>query len=244
MRHWFKQQDHEKNKELGQTIWEKTYRRVGINKNALNDVYSQFNFKSPDDLLAAIGAGDIGTTTLLNRIRSTSTDHEQIEAELPIKKPAAVSQKPSGSYVSIEGVGNLLTQLARCCQPIPGDPIVGYITKGRGISIHQQTCHNIKQAIKYREERIITINWGKDLPQQYPVDLIIEANDHPNLIRDISNVTANEKVPILGLNSHADKLNHRFYINLTVKIKTLNLLDKIVRDLQQIPDVVLVKRRK
>lgn len=242
-RHWFRQQDHDKNLEIGQELWEKTYRRTSIPKNALKDIYQDFNFKSIEDFLAAIGAGDIGVTTVLNRIRSKNAPSEAIETELPLQQPAKMSQEKSGSYISIEGVGNLLTQLARCCQPIPGDPIIGYITKGRGISIHHQDCRNIKVAQKFRSERIIEVNWGSDLPQKYPVALIIEADDRPGLLRDISNIITAEKITILSLSTRVNKIKNRAYINLTIEVNQLDLLNKLIRDLKQISDVITVQRR-
>ncbi len=244
VRHWFKQEDHEENLEAGHELWEKTFRRAGVPKNALNTVYEKFNFKSVDDLFAAIGARDIGIATVLNKIRGPSEYPDTIEQQLPIKKATSISQKKSGSFISIEGVGNLLTQLARCCEPIPGDPITGYITKGRGISIHQTKCHNIKQALKFRKERVIEVNWGEGSLQQYPVNLSIEADDRPGLIRDISNLITHAKIPILGLNTRVNKLNNHAHISVTIEINDLKVLDKIMLELNKIPNVISVDRKK
>jgi len=244
VRHWFRQQDHEKNVEMGEELWEKTFRRTGISKNAIKDVYQSFNFSSIEDLFAAIGAGDIGMTTVLNRIRAKNTPTQTIETELPIQQSTKISQQESGSYISIEGVGNLLTQLARCCQPIPGDPIVGYITKGRGFSIHHKECQNIKAAKKFRQERVIAVNWGADLPKKYPAALAIEADDRDGLLRDISNLIGTEHIAILSLNTRVNKIKNRAYINLTVEINRLDLLEKLIRDIKKITDIISVKRRK
>ena len=138
----------------------------------------------------------------------------------------------------------MLTLLARCCQPIPGDPIIGYITKGRGVSIHHEDCRNIKAAQKFRCERTIDVKWGTDSPQKYPVALVIEAEDRPGLIRDISSVITTEKITILGLNSRVNKLKNRAYITLTVEINQLELLDKLLRDLRKISEVIIAQRKK
>lgn len=244
VRHWLRKQDHDENLEIGQDLWEKTYRRAGVPKNALKDIYQKFNFNSVHDLLVAIGAGDIGMTTVLNRIRALNAPPEKIATELPLQQPVNVSQQKSGSYINIEGVGNLLTLLARCCQPIPGDPIIGYITKGRGVSIHHEDCRNIKAAQKFRCERTIDVKWGTDSPQKYPVALVIEAEDRPGLIRDISSVITTEKITILGLNSRVNKLKNRAYITLTVEINQLELLDKLLRDLRKISEVIIAQRKK
>lgn len=245
VRHWFHQQGYQKNIVAGTTLWEKTYHKAGLPKNVLEKIYTQFNLKSVNDLLAAIGAGDIGIQTILNRLRAlTPAQSELVESELPIQRQSTLIHRDSGAYLGIEGIGNLLTQLARCCQPIPGDPIIGYITKGRGITIHHQNCFNIKQAEKFRTHRIIAVNWGKELPQKYPVDLVIEADDRSGLLRDVSNVIADEHIPILALTGSADKLHNRAYINLTIEISSLDILDKINKRLKQMPEIILIKRRR
>ncbi len=237
-RHWFKQQNHQENVTKGQALWEKTYKREELPKNALNAVIERFNFKTLDDLLAAIGTGDIGMRTVLNRLKTPSETEVQ---EPIITETSAGKQKPA--QVKVQGTQNVLTQLARCCQPIPGDPVVGYITKGRGISIHQQNCRNIAQSMKRRPERIIEVNWGKDSPEKYPVDLYLEASERSGIIRDISTVIANESISLLGINSRVNTVEHRTYINLTIEINSLESLQKTMQTLQQIPDIIKVTRR-
>ena len=155
---------------------------------------------------------------------------------LPEKTPekAAHTKKEE---LQIEGVGNLLTQLARCCRPIPGDAILGYITKGRGITIHQQDCRNIQFTLKRHPERLFTVNWGKETAQTYQVEIHIEADDRAGLIRDISNIIAAQHLSLLGLNTRVDKLENRAFISLTIEIKSLNPLKKILQQLQQVPGV-------
>lgn len=245
VRHYYHQENFQENMNAGLHLWEKTYTKAGFPKNALEKIFSQFNLKSVNDLLAAIGAGDIGIQTVINRLRTISPNKQEVlESALPIQKPSTVVRRDSGSYIGIEGVGNLLTQLARCCQPIPGDPIIGYITKGRGITIHQQSCFNIKQALKFRTHRIVAVDWGKELPKKYPVDLVIEADDRAGLLRDISNVVADEHITILGLTTHVDKLHNRAYINVTVEITNLSSLEKITQHLKKIPEILTVKRKR
>ncbi len=151
--------------------------------------------------------------------------------------------QPTIPDLTIGGVGNLLTQIAKCCKPIPGDLILGYITKGRGISIHHQKCHNIQQAVTYRPERIIDVDWGNQKPQAYPVDLIVEADDRSGLVRDITGTLANENIPLLGLNSRTDKIKSRAYINLTIEIKNLEALQQTSTQIRQVPSVISVRRR-
>ena len=124
--------------------------------------------------------------------------------------------------MQIGGVGNLLTQLARCCRPIPGDAIIGYITKGRGVTIHQQDCRNIQLTLKSYPERFFTVNWGRETQQSYPVEINLEADDRAGLIRDISNIIAGEHISLLGLNSRVNKLENRAFISLTLEVKSID----------------------
>ena len=186
--------------------------------------------------MAAIGSGDIGIQTILNRLRALKIGDEKTPLESPVREVASTSPK-AGAFINIEGIGNLLTQLARCCQPIPGDPIIGYITNGRGITIHHQACANIQLAIKYRPQRVTTVQWEDSFPQQYPVDIDIVAHNRAGVIRNISNCIADVKVAILGLNSQIDKLENRYYIHPTIEIKNLEALEKVIKHLQQLPDI-------
>ena len=243
VRHWFKKESYERNLEEGERIWEKACRRKDIKKSDINRVFEHFNFKKADDLLAAIGSGDIGIATALHHLQPKEpTQTAATDAAITIKKTPTEMQ-PTIPDLTIGGVGNLLTQIAKCCKPIPGDLILGYITKGRGISIHHQKCHNIQQAVTYRPERIIDVDWGNQKPQAYPVDLIVEADDRSGLVRDITGTLANENIPLLGLNSRTDKIKSRAYINLTIEIKNLEALQQTSTQIRQVPSVISVRRR-
>lgn len=243
VRHWFRKESHQENLRMGWDIWEKTSRREHIHKADLEKVYARFNFKNSDDLIAAIGSGNLGIATVIHQIKQQNTTKETADNEaIHIQKPSHKQHTTKDSALSIQGVDNLLTQLARCCKPIPGDPIIGYITKGKGISIHHQDCRNIQQAIAYRANRIIEVNWGTKAPQAYPVDLIMHAEDRPGLVRDISNVIANENITLLGLNTRVNKIKNEAYINLTIEIKSLDPLQKILGQLRQINGITQAKR--
>lgn len=242
VRHWFKKQFYKEHLAQGEVIWEKAYRRANLKKSSLEDVVERLNYKTTEDLLAALGAGDIGISTVTHTIQAQQTGISK-ESEAAISRPASTQKSAEASSFTIEGVGNLLTQLARCCKPIPGDAIIGYITKGRGITIHQQDCRNIMQAIHFRPQRIIEVHWGTKTPQIFAVDINLHAQDRPGLIRDISNVLAKENIPLLSLNSRADKVHNQAFVNLTIEIKSLDPLQKILSQLRQIDDVIRVERR-
>lgn len=240
VRHWFKKELYEENHATGQAIWEKISKREGITKSKLSKVIGDLNYKNLDDLIAALGAGDISAIAILNHLRAKEgSAPTQIIIEKPIKK----KEKTEKSKFMIEGVGNVLTQLARCCKPIPGDSIIGYVTRGRGVTIHKTDCYNIKKIIDIYPDRILKVSWGKDLSQAYIVDLLIESNDRSGLLRDITSVIANENVSLLGINSRVNKLDNLATIYLTIEMKSDQSLEKILSLLKQIPDIAKVVRR-
>lgn len=237
VKNWFTRQFRQEKLTKGEEIWEKLAKREGLNKSYLTELFPQFNFKTEEELLIAIGAGHIGTHALMRLIKP---DIAVQKSDLNIDREYA-SKKPAGE-IPIAGTENLLTQLARCCQPIPGDSIAGYITKGRGVSIHRQDCHNLQQAKKFRPERLLDVNWGTQVPNQYPVSIKIDAIDQPTVIRDISAIIANEHLPLLSIHSYVDTLQGHCHIKLTVEIKNLDSLKRILQQLHQLPDIINVTR--
>lgn len=241
VRHWFRKQNYQQHLTAGEEIWDKVARREKISKAKLNKIAPELNFKNSDDLLVALGAGDITITHILHHLKEEEASGLPPTERIPEKMPSAPS-KSARSHLHISGIGNLLTQLGRCCKPIPGDEILGYITKGRGITIHQLRCQNLQQAKALFPERIVEVDWGEKKNISYPVDLMIEASDRPALIRDITSVIANENIPIVGIHTHLDKAQNMAVINLTIEIKTLDPLHRILNQLKSVPDVARVIR--
>jgi GTP pyrophosphokinase len=235
---WFKKQDYEKNLAEGQAQIEKEQRRLGIKTIDFDQVAQELNYKTGDDLLAALGRGDLGITTLINAIQSPE------ENSAIALKPEITRTKLSESLtdIDIHGVGNLLTHIALCCKPVPGDNIMGYVTVGRGISIHRQDCPNILRHQKTHDERLIVVNWGNKIHKNYPVDLAIQAQDYPNLNRDLTTVLTNENVPIIRMSNHVSKDDNSIYVSLTIEISSLAPLSKVLARISQLPNVYEVKR--
>ncbi|OGO90966.1 MAG: hypothetical protein A3F10_02040 [Coxiella sp. RIFCSPHIGHO2_12_FULL_42_15] len=238
VRNWFSRQFREEKLIKGQEIWDKLAKRENFTKNDLTELVPIFNFKTIDDLLVAIGSGNIGTHAITRQLKP---DIAVSKSELTIDKdyPAKPAER---TEITISGAENLLTQLARCCQPIPGDAIAGYITKGRGVSIHRQHCHNLQQAMKIRPERILEVNWGGKTPSKYPINLEIDGIDHPTLIRDISSIIANEHLSLLGIHSRLDARQGRCHIKLTVELSDLSSLHNVMQQLRGLPHVTHVTR--
>jgi GTP pyrophosphokinase len=236
--HWFKMQDYEKNKSDGQELLEKELKTLGIKFDRVNNIHTVFHFKKLDDLYAALGRGDVKLGHILSKL-SPAESHDT-----PIAPTIRSTHKPevSGSDLKIEGVGNLLTNMARCCQPIPGDQVVGYITLGRGVSIHRQDCSNILHANEKQKQRLLQVSWGAATREHYMVDLIIHAYNHSGLLRDITAILANEKAHVYTLRTQASDKENIINLNLTIEIDGLNSLSRLLSKLNQVPNLVEARR--
>ena len=235
---WFKKQDYDRHVEMGQEMLEKEIKRLHLKNINLSDLALQFKYKSPEEFFAGLGSGYFKIGSVTNFLQS-----EQKE-KLPEPEIETVIQRPTGkpSAIAIEGVDNLLTNIANCCQPVPGDTIIGYITHGKGVTIHRQDCFNILRAQAEKPERLLTVSWSDTSLTNYPINLVIEAYDRHDLIKDITNVLNDEKVTLLGLNYGARKADELAFINLTIEISNLALLEQIMTKLKNLTDVTAVRR--
>jgi GTP pyrophosphokinase len=236
--HWFKLQDFDKNKAEGREILDKELKNLGIKAERLHDVVTAFNFKKLDDLLAALGRGDIKLAQILHRLTPVQ---DAIPAMQTIVKPQFIPEV-SGGDLKIEGVGNLLTSMAKCCQPVPGDDVIGYITIGRGVSIHRQDCSNILHSSDKQRQRFIQVSWGSSTRDHYVVDVLVKAFDRPGLLKDITAMLSNEKAHVYALQSQSNKHENTAFITLTVEIDGLNALSRLLNKLDQIPNVLEARR--
>lgn len=241
VRSWFKKQEQQNHIAAGLALWEKMSRREGLAKNDLEKAIPYFKFKNIQEILIAIGSGTLGIISVINRIKNPEGEEAKKVVMIHEKADEKRSiQKSKG--LQIEGVSHLLTQLARCCKPIPGDAIIGFITRGRGVTIHQQECRNIQFMMKRHPEKLCEVNWGAQQDQAYTVEIHLEAEDRPGLLRDISSLIAAEHVSLLGLNTRTDKLESRAYIQFTVELKSLPLLKKLLAELSKISGVLRARR--
>ncbi|EPO93020.1 ACT domain protein [Klebsiella pneumoniae 160_1080] len=142
----------------------------------------------------------------------------------------------------VEGVGNLMHHIARCCQPIPGDEIVGFITQGRGISVHRADCDQLAELQSHAPERIVDAVWGESYSAGYSLVVRVEANDRSGLLRDITTILANEKVNVLGVASRSDTRQQLATIDMTIEIYNLQVLGRVLGKLNQVPDVIDARR--
>ncbi len=229
IRQWFRRQERAENVERGRELLEKEMRHLGIKPTDREELAKLFKYDSLDDFLAAIGYGGISTHQIAVKL----------SAQQPPPVKAEVAQpKPPESAIRVLGMGDLVTHLAQCCRPVPGDKIIGYVTRSRGVTIHRQDCYNVVH--EDERERLITVEWGQ-IDSLYPVSIQVEAWDRVGLIRDITTIVAEEGVNIASVSSvHHD--DHSVSEYFTLQTKDLAQLSRLMAKIDGIRGVISVSR--
>jgi len=231
VRQWFRKQEREENIQQGRALLEKELKRLGISLSE-EELADLFNRESVDEFLAAIGYGDISTQQIATKLA--------VQQEKTLAPPQIARRQPKRTTsVQVMGVGDLLTHLAPCCNPMPGDEIIGYVTRSKGVSIHRKDCPNVVNIED--KQRLIKVEWGRR-DRVYSVPINIDAWDRVGLIRDISAIVAEEKVNIVTLNvaDHADGATTIF---LTLETKGIEQLSQILSKLEGVRGIISVSRQ-
>ena len=248
---WFKRAQREENIENGKNILEKDIKKLGMKHSDLfkpewvQVALDRYKYNSLDDMYASIGFGAISATKILARLleeyrkEHKEEDLEKTITELATKKTVP---KPSKTGVVVEGIDNCLVKLSKCCNPLPGDPIVGYITKGRGVSVHRMDCVNVKDLVS-DENRIIDVYWANQEKSHYSVDITVYANDRQGLLADIIKEITTAKFNILGVNTKTTKEKIAI-IEITLELENLDELNRVMKTLKKVDTVFEVKRNK
>jgi GTP pyrophosphokinase len=240
VRHWFKQFNYEDNLAAGRQTVESEFRRLDLDIGQLDKILDTFNFRQVDDLLVAVGSGDLTAGQLAGALDRLQAADAPPPTTLQVQRPSP--SDPDHDDVRIEGVGNLLYQMARCCQPVPGDPIGGYITRGRGISIHRQDCRQFINLGNQQPERILEVRWADQSHSRYPARIVLEAWDRRELIRDIGTLLASENINVTAMNArHAEK-TEQVSIELTVQVDDFEQLAGLLSRMQSVPNVTSARR--
>jgi guanosine-3',5'-bis(diphosphate) 3'-pyrophosphohydrolase len=234
IRQWFKRQDREQNISHGRLLLDREMRRLGIDAVSFDKIGRVLGFSQVDDLLAAIGCGDIH----LGKIVSEIVGEQETEFEFPEKiEPSQLAKPFPTEEVSILGLKGLLTNLARCCKPVPGDPIIGYITRGRGATIHRQDCPNV---LRIKDtERLVQVSWGQP-KQTYPVSVRIRAYDRDGLMRDVSTLVSNEGINMSSI--HVSTKNSLATFDLVMGVTDISQLSRVLNRLEALPNVLEARR--
>jgi len=237
---WFKQELAEESVASGRQILTRELQRVGLGSVKLDRLARKMGFDRLDDMLRLLAEGEVKIGRIVNAAQELAGPVEPVKTSPELVRPGRKRQEP-GEF-KIHGVGNLLTHVAACCHPVPGDPIVGFITQGRGVSIHRQDCNNILHQRTDAPDRLVEVEWGTGATDQYPVNIAVRAYDRHGLLRDITNVLADEKVNVSGLSTTVDKKNHVARIDLTVEVSGIQTVSRVLSKLQQVTNVSHVER--
>jgi GTP pyrophosphokinase len=236
IRRWFKRQAREKNINQGKTLLEKELRRLGLSQVSIEQLAKELDFRSIDVLYEAIGNGDISTGRIVNHLTVSEDENDTFEL---IAHPTVDEKKPATDAIAILGLRGLLTNFGRCCNPAPGDDIVGYITRGRGATVHRQDCPNIMR-IKDRE-RLVKVSWG-EAKSTYPIPVRMKAYDRNGLMRDVSTLIAEEGINMGKVNVEVN--NNLAIFDMILEVRDLAQLSKVLDRLENLANVLEAQRVK
>src|SRR5690606_27879202 len=201
---------------------EDEFKRLSLHDVDLNDLAVKVNYPAAEDMFAAVGAGDLRPTHVAHVAQQMLEPRtQQLDLKLGARRNKTYDTE---SDIQILGVGKLKTQVAKCCKPLPGDPIGGYITVGRGVTVHRQDCLTFLNLREFEPNRIIEVNWGGRQESVYPVDIEIEAYDRSGLLRDITQVLTSSKSNVLSLHTQSNRDDNTATMTVTVEISSLEQL--------------------
>jgi len=230
IRQWFRKQERASNITEGRQILDHELQRLGYGQESFAEIASIMKFDKVEDLLAALGYGDVTPAQIAHRIDETLDKSDELKL--------GTIRESTVSDIAVLGVGDLLTRLAPCCHPVPGDEIVGYITRGRGVTVHRADCPNVTKLTD--TERLVSVTWGQP-KEAYPVAVHIEAWDRNGLLRDVATVVADLGVSMLAANVQTDK-DHTAHVHTTVAISSVSQLSTLLNELQNVAGVLDARR--
>ena len=238
IRQWFKKEKRDENLAKGREMLEKEIKKYGqeisyfLKPEKLAEAAKRFNYVTGDDLLVAVGDGIISPIQVLTKIKEDFKREKETALSSPEVKPWSQSGKHSQG-VLVRGIDNAMVRLSRCCNPLPGDPIVGYITRGRGVSIHRTDCPNILHSHQHEQERLIEVAWDEENQGLYQVEIEAISVDRPRLAMDIMSAIADTKTTINAVHARATK-NKLASVNVRIEIKSLDHLEYIINKLKRL----------
>ena len=257
--YWFRKVNKDKNIIAGREIIEKEIEHHGLEipreklSSLLKEVLHRFNVKDHNDVFAGVGSGDIRINQLINVLeeclskykeQNVKEDEQELIKSIEQKGQNRLQnvRKEGKSQVIVNGVGNLVSYMAKCCQPIPGDNIIGFITQGRGVSIHRADCERLKNLAKVSPERLVEAQWNNSYSTGFSITVCIEANDRAGLLRDITTIIANEKINVLGVRSRSNTAKQLAHIDIDMEAYNIDDLTRMLAKLNQLPDVIKARR--
>ncbi|MEM7081957.1 MAG: bifunctional (p)ppGpp synthetase/guanosine-3',5'-bis(diphosphate) 3'-pyrophosphohydrolase [Pseudomonadota bacterium] len=241
VRVWFRRQDKEHIVTQGQNLLEKELKRLGVEVPHVSELAKELKLEGATGLYAAVGNGDLTVVDVVRVVQRLTTP--QLPDDPPVIKTKKTKEAGSGQDIRIAGVGDLLTTMAACCKPVPPDDICGYITQGRGVTIHRTDCGNALRLQVTHPERLLEVTWTEDRPDKYPVDIEVEAYDREGLLKDITALLSTERINIAAINLMQDEASFAIKIQMTLQIAGLDELSRILLKISSLPNVFAVQRQ-
>ena len=245
VRQWFKRESRDENLAAGRESLEAESRKLGTDLADLPEILERFHQNSLDDLYVAIGNGELTAGQVINALARKKAAEVEPQVEDLVSKNLArqKGEKPDGAGdIVIEGVGNLMTHIARCCSPVPGDPVVGYVTQGRGVTIHREDCGQVVHWRAENSPRLLQVNWGERSATNYSVQIAVRAFDRRDLIRDISTVLSTSVTQVTDISSRLDEASDEVSIHLKVRVRDFEQLSELLSRLGSVTNVIEARR--
>ena len=236
VRAWFRRGERAANLSAGRAIFERELKRLALDPVVPDTLPARLGLKGTDDLFEALALGEVSAGQMARALREPEARTRKLPSTPP-PQPAGATES-----LSIEGVGNLLTTLAQCCQPLPGDPVRGYITRGRGVSVHRADCPSLLRLARGDPDRIIDVDWGKTAEQVYQVDVAIRGYDRKGLHKDIVAAITTATTPIVASSSRTDPRHGIMEMRLTLRVRDFEQLSTLMARLSALPNVIEVQR--
>jgi len=243
VRQWFRVQDYDKNVSTGRAILERELQRLGVTGANLEKVAQRFGKNKLEDFLEVIGRGDITPTQLSAAFPEPVTT--QAQETQPEKTTALQTPRADGAMggVRILGIGNLLTAAAGCCQPLPEDPVIGYVTRGRGLMIHREDCPNFLRLKRDNPERVVKVDWTSREKDVFKAQIHVLAGSRSGIVKDVTAVFGEVKVPVISVKSNVDSKTGIVSIGYVVEVSNLGQLARVLTEISQVPGVIEAARK-
>lgn len=256
IRQWFKKIKKDENMIKGKELFEKELKKQGVNYSdiAKGETYERltkrYNINSMEDLYASIGVGQLSASSFISKLKEENINEKQnaesinksIEEQLAKSDKSLNKNKGAKDYgITVKGESNLMVRFAKCCNPVPGDDINGYITKGRGVSVHRTDCSNLKSLIEHDKNKVIQVSWGKAKGADYIAEIQVESDDREGILADIINIISESKLPISSINAQTAKGNIA-KVNIKIRIYSVEQLKEIMKKIRRVKGVIDVYR--
>jgi GTP pyrophosphokinase len=241
VRAWFRKQNEAQNKTEGRAMFEREIQRLGVGSPPIPELLGELKLPSTDALHEALGLGEVSPAQVAGAIQRILHAREARPEHKTRSKSTTAAREPDSE---VQGIGDLLSTYAGCCKPVPPEPIVGYITVGRGVSIHARSCANLGRLSVKSPARVLAVAWGKTGANEFPVDIEVDAFDRRGLVRDVSAALADEKISIQGMNTVTDKRDSVAHMLIKISITGLPQLSQVLTRIAQLPNVISARRKK